>query len=391
MAKKVAIVSCYFKNNYGSMLQAYATQKILDNNGILNETINVTNNEDFSKGKKKYYLSQIFNLGFIKSKFGMIKLKFDKKLNKELGKNIAIRDKKYKEFEKRFHLTSEYTTYEKLNALAKEKYSDVIVGSDQLWLPVNVVADYYTLNWVPDNVNKISYATSFGISKVPEKYRNLYKNFLERIEHVSVREEAGVKLVNELAMKDAKLVCDPTILLTKEEWNEIVPKKRIIPEKYILCYFLGNSIEYRKFAERLKEKTGYIIVSLNHADEYVKYSDIFADKTPYDIGPSEWINLIQNAEYICTDSFHGTVFSLINNKKFFTFRRFSNKNKMSTNSRIESLFEIVDLKERLLNGDENIDDVIRLDIDYKLVNKKISVFRDESKEWLLNAICNGKK
>jgi len=386
VAKRVAIVSCYFKNNYGSMLQAYATQKVLDNNNILNETINIANNKDFSNGKKKYYLSQIFNFGFIKSKFGMVKLKIDKKLNKELGNNISIRDKKYKEFEKNFHLTSEFSTYKELNTFVTMRYSDVIVGSDQLWLPVNVVADYYTLNWVPDKINKISYATSFGISKVPDKYRNLYKSFLSRIEHVSVREEAGVRLVNELAMKDAKLVCDPTLLLTKEEWDEIVPKKRIIAEKYILCYFLGNSIEYRKFAERLKEKTGYIIVSLNHADEYVKYSDVFADKTPYDIGPGDWINLIQNAEYICTDSFHGTVFSLINNKKFFTFRRFNNKNKMSTNSRIESLFEIISLKERLLDGNENIDDVIKLDIDYRLVNEKLASFREDSKKWLLAVV-----
>ena len=82
MAKKVGIVSCYFKDNYGSMLQAYATKKILDNNNIPNETININNNIDFKKGKRKYYISQIFNFNFIKSKFGMIKLKLDKKIVK---------------------------------------------------------------------------------------------------------------------------------------------------------------------------------------------------------------------------------------------------------------------------------------------------------------------
>ena len=82
--KKVGIVSCYFKNNYGSMLQAYATKKILDNNNIPNETINIDNNIDFKKGKRKYYASQLFNFKFIKSKFGMIKLKLDKKIVKDL-------------------------------------------------------------------------------------------------------------------------------------------------------------------------------------------------------------------------------------------------------------------------------------------------------------------
>lgn len=386
MNKKVGIVSCYFKHNYGSMLQAYATQQVLDNMGIENETINIDENVDFANGKKKYYMTQITNFTFIKSKLGMIKLKFDKKLKKDLGKNISIRDKKYKEFEQKFKLTAPYKTYSELTEKCKD-YSSVLVGSDQLWLPVNVVADYYTLNWVPDDVNKISLATSFGVSTVPDKYKDSYKKFLDRIENLSVRESAGVKLVSELSNKEATLVCDPTLLLTKQEWMEIQQEERIIKDKYILCYFLGNNIEHRKFAERLKEKTGYKIVSLNHADEYVKYSDIFADETPYDIGPAEWINLIRNAEYVCTDSFHGTVFSLINNTKFFTFERYSNKNsKVSTNSRIYSLLEIVNLKERILSGTENVEDVLKYNIDFDKVNTKLADFRNESKAFLEKAL-----
>lgn len=390
MNKKVGIVSCYFKHNYGSMLQAYATQQVLDNIGIENETINIDENVDFANGKKKYYMTQITNFTFIKSKLGMIKLKFDKKLKKDLGNNISVRDKKYKEFEQKFRLTAPYKTYAELTKKCKD-YSSVLVGSDQLWLPVNVVADYYTLNWVPDDVNKISLATSFGVSTVPDKYKDSYKKFLNRIDNLSVRESAGVKLVSELSDKEATLVCDPTLLLTKQEWMEIQQEERIIKDKYILCYFLGNNIEHRKFAERLKEKTGYKIVSLNHADEYVKYSDIFADETPYDIGPAEWINLIRNAEYVCTDSFHGTVFSLINNTKFFTFERYSNKNsKVSTNSRIYSLLEIVNLKERILSGTENVDDVLKYNIDFDKVNTKLADFRNESKAFLEKALSKEK-
>lgn len=385
--KKVGIVSCYFKDNYGSALQAYATKKILDNNNIPNETINIDSNKDFKKGKRKYYLSQIFNFSFIKSKLGMIKMKFDKKLNKELGKNIAIRAKKYKEFRKEFNLSRACTDYKGLTQLAEEKYSDVIVGSDQLWLPVNVVADYYTLNWVSDSINKISYSTSFGVSTIPKKYKDLYKSFLARLNHLSVREDSGVKLIKEISDIDAKLVCDPTLLLTKEEWEEVAIKDRIIEDKYILCYFLGNNIEHRKFAERLKKETGYKIVSLNHADEYVKYSDIFADIAPYDIGPKEWINLIKNSEYVCTDSFHGTVFSLLFNKTFFNFRRHNTKNKNSTNSRLDSLLKIAEVNtERILTGKENVKDILEYKIDFDKVNKNIKKFREESKKWLLNSI-----
>ena len=167
MNRKVGIVSCYFKHNYGSMLQAYATQKILDDMGIENETINIDKNIDFKNGKKKYYLGQILNFSFIKTKFGMLKLKLDKKLNKDSGNNIKIRDKKHDEFISNFNLTKPYETYNELTEMCEKNYTSVLVGSDQLWLPVNVVADYYTLNFVPEKINKISYSTSFGFSKVP--------------------------------------------------------------------------------------------------------------------------------------------------------------------------------------------------------------------------------
>jgi len=385
---KVGIVSCYFKHNYGSMLQAYATQEVLNNLGIKNETINIESNKDFKKGKKKYYKSQLFNFSFIKSKFGMIKLKIDKKLNKKLAKNILIRDNKYEEFKKIFNLTEPFDSYNDLNRYAKE-CSNILLGSDQLWLPVNVVADYYTLNWVPDEINKISYATSFGISKIPDKYKEDYEKFLNRINYLSTREETGCKIIKELIDKEAKLVCDPTMLLSKQEWNGIENKEPIISDKYILCYFLGKNIKHRKFAEELKKKTGYKIVSLNHADEYVKYSDKFADITPYDVGPLEFLNLIKNAEYVCTDSFHGTVFSLINNKIFFTFERYKNKNeKISTNSRIYSLLETIGLENRLIKDDNNIKEILNSEIDFKPVNEKLSDFREDSKRFLTEALKN---
>lgn len=386
--KKVGLVTCYFKSNYGSLLQAYATQKFLDSLKIENETINIDKNIDFKKGKRKYYTSQIFNFTFVKSKLGMIKLKFDKKINKELGKNISIREKKFKEFRNQFRLTKELNTYAELKEYCKN-FDNVLVGSDQLWLPVNVVSDYYTLNWVPDEINKISFSTSFGISSIPEKYEELYKKFLNRINYLSTREESGKKIIKDLTGRDAKVVCDPTLLFNKEEWMDIQEKEAIIKEKYILCYFLGNSIEYRKFAERLKEKTGYKIISINHCDEYVKYSDVFADETPYDIGPAEFLNLIRNAEYVCTDSFHGTVFSLINNVKFFVFRRYNKKSKVSTNSRLDSLLETVNLKERLLEGNEDIDKAIEMNIDFSNVNKKLEEFRSDSKEFLEKALNRG--
>ena len=383
--KKIGLVSCYFKNNYGSQLQAYATQKILKEYGFDVETINVSKNKDFSNGKKKYYLSQVFNFNFIKTKFGMVKLLVDKKINKELGKNISVRNSKLKEFRRNYNLTAAYKNYLELKEASK-LYDYIVVGSDQLWLPVNVVADYYTLNWVDESVKTISYSTSFGVSNIPKKYENKYKIFLNKIDCISTREDAGQKIIKNLTDRNAQVVCDPTILFNKEEWMEIQKKEPIYKDKYILCYFLGNSIEYRKFAERLKEKTGCKIVSINHCDEYVKYSDEFADEIPYDIDPGDFLNLIRNAEFVCTDSFHGTVFSLINNRKFFCFRRHNKKSKNSTNSRLDSLLSRVNLNKRLLDGNEEIEEVLNWDIDFEDVNQKIEEFRNDSKAFLENAL-----
>ena len=390
MSKKVGIVSCYFKHNYGSMLQAFATKKILDYNNIPNETIDISNLVDFSKGRKKYYFSQITNFKFIKSKFGMIKFKLDKMINKDLKRNIRIRDKKYNSFIKEYNLSRKCKTYKDLGELSKEKYSDVIVGSDQLWLPVNVVADYYTLNWVPNNINKISYATSFGFSNIDSKYNELYKSFLKRINHLSVREESGVKIVNKLGL-DAKLVCDPTLLLTRNEWEELIDDNRIINEEYILCYFLGNNIDHRKFAEKLKKETGLKIVSLNHSDEYVKYSEVFADYKPYDIGPMDFVNLIKHSKFVLTDSFHATVFSIIFNKEFYDFRRFKDNNIISTNSRLDSLLNKLNIpKSRIISGKESLKDIVKDKIDYQIVNEKVEIFRNESKKWLLDSLSQSK-
>ena len=155
--------------------------------------------------------------------------------------------------------------------------------------------------------------------------------------------------------------------------------------KEIMCIrCLGGS--HRKFAERLKEKTGLKIVSLNHADEYVRYSDKYCDYAPYDIGPKEFINLIKNAEYVLTDSFHGTIFSIIFNKKFYIFKRYK-ESKYSTNSRIDSLIDTFKIpKEIILSGTESIEKVLSYKIDYELTNKIVKEIRKKSIDWLLKSI-----
>lgn len=387
--KKIALVSCYFKHNFGSQLQAFALQDFLSKNGYNVENIDVEKLNDFSKNKKEYYKKNFFNFKFILSKLGMLKLIILKKFFKK--SNFKIRDNKFNEFKHNFKLSKKFSSYDELSNECIDRYTDVIVGSDQLWLPVNVFADYYTLNWVPNSVNKISYSTSLGINYIPKKYAQKYETFLKRINHLSVRENKAKELIEKNFDLEAKVNCDPTFLLSCDEWLKLTGAKHRINEKYIFVYFLGKNKKHWDFVKKLKEKTGFKIVSLNHCDEYFRYADKCCDISLYDVNPFDFIDLIHFAEYVCTDSFHGSVFSILNNKDFFTFRRFSDKKIGSTNSRIYSLLGKFDLENRLLYGNENIDDVLTIKTNYNKINAIIADYRNESIKWLLKSLANTKK
>lgn len=202
----------------------------------------------------------------------------------------------------------------------------------------------------------------------------------EKVEH------SGQKLVKEIANRDVPVVCDPTLLFTGDEWMAIQQKEPIVKEKYILCYFLGNNPPHREFAKRLKEATGRKIIALTHLDEFVKSDEGYADETPYDIDPADFLNLIRNAEYVCTDSFHCSVFSILYKRQFFTFRRYNRNTKQSTNSRLDTLFHMAGITGRLLTGEENIANCLKIETDFESVHKKLEGIRQKSYEYLLSAL-----
>lgn len=387
--KKTAIVSCYFIHNYGSMLQAYATQKLLDKLNIENETINISGFlGEFRKAQYSYILKSGINSEIFRDRLGKAKNVIVKKLlNNDYTRNIRQRDIKFDDFaESRIRKSQVYVSLEDLANKCSDNYETVLIGSDQLWLPANIAADYYTLNFVPDKVNSVAYATSFGVSELPRDIVEMAGKFLSRIKHISVREQAGQKIIKELTGRTVPVVCDPTLLFTGEEWMEIQQKDRIIEEPYIFCYFIGSTRIHRDFVRRLKKETGLKIVALTHVDHYMKSDEGYADYTPYDIGPSEFLNLIRNASYVCTDSFHSTVFSILYKKEFFEFKRYTENTKQSTNSRLDTLFDLVDIHDRMLDGDEDIQKCLNLKIDYEKVHRNLALVREESYRYLRAAL-----
>lgn len=391
--KKTAIVSCYFIYNYGSVLQAYATQKILDQFGIENETINVSGFlQSFRKAQYLYIIKSGITSELFRDRLGKAKNIFVKNfLHNQYTKNIEKRDIKFNQFiEENINLSDIYLSLDELSKQCNTKYKAVLIGSDQLWLPANIAANYYTLNFVPEELNSVAYATSFGVASLPNNITESAKKFLSRIKHLSVREQAGQILIENITGRKVPIVCDPTLLFTGKEWLNVQNEEPVTNGFYIFCYFIGDSLAHREFACRMKKETGCKIVALTHIDYYIKNDEGYADETPYNIGPAEFINLIRNATYVCTDSFHCSVFSILYRKNFFVFHRYTQDTRYSTNNRLETLLNIVNIPERILEGHESIQSCLDMKIDYDSVNVKLDNIRQISFNYLKKALADTK-
>jgi hypothetical protein len=383
--KKLGICACYQHKNYGSQLQSYATTVELARRNIDFEII---------RYKKKTTpllliksLPRLLNPIFINDRIiETSQKKMMLKLHPQLAQDNAVRNAAFDKFsQSRFKkLSPVYYGYEQLKEQSK-KYTAVMVGSDQLWSPSGITSNFYNLMFADDNTVKISYATSFGVSQINPKYHKIYNTFLNRLDFISIRENSGKKIVEELSSNKAEVVCDPVILLDAEQWLKEIPNKRLYDEPYIFAYFLGKSAEYRDAVTKFAKQKGLKIVTEPHMDSYNKADENFGDYTPFDIGPAEFVNLIRNAEYVFTDSFHGSVFSMLYQKHFLVFNRYSDNSSSSKNSRIDSFCKNYGLSDRRYNG--NIADVENK-INYEDVLGKVDEHRQKSKAFLDRALAD---
>ena len=355
---KVGIVSCYFQHNYGSMLQAYATQMALDQLGYENETIDISGfQSEIRNAKLRYFIKASLTSDILRYKFGMAQSVLRRKLlQNEYASMSMLRDQKFESFQKKyFRMSAPCSSKAQLGEKCRAEYGAVIVGSDQLWLPANIAARRGSI-------------------------------FLKKLRHISVREASGQRLVKMLTERRVPVVCDPTLLFSGEEWLSLQQEKPLLDEPYILCYFLGKNKLHRQFAQRLRQATGCRIVALPHLDEFVRADDQYADEKRYDIDPADFLNLIRHAAFVCTDSFHCSVFSILYRKSFFTFRRYQDTTIHSTNSRLDSLFQMLGLSERLLSGDESVSDCLNLRTDEQKVNLRLAQLRENSYQYLKSAL-----
>ncbi|WP_446787725.1 polysaccharide pyruvyl transferase family protein [Macellibacteroides fermentans] len=392
--KKLGLCVRYDCNNYGSMLQVYATQAVIRKMKWDYEII-LYDKKNFAFLIKN--ISRLFNPYFIEDKVMLISKKIKIKRHPNIEQNNSTRIGKIEQYRKKY-IGPYSTVYKGYNNLVKgaSKYDAIMVGSDQLWTPAGIKSKFYNLIFVPDSIKKISFATSFGVYSIPQSQIETTKYYLDRINYLSVREMQGQEIVKNLIGRNAMVALDPTLMFNSTEWMEMFPDNKMSDEPYILAYFLGTNSEHREAVLELKKKTNLKVITCPHMDDFVESDLDFGDEQRFDVDPVDFLNLIRGASFVATDSFHGSVFSILHHKNFVVFNRFKESEKKSKNSRIDSLCNLLGLEDRRYTTKGNIYNQMVAPIDFAFVDKKLDSLRKETYDFLWEALtenegsCNGK-
>ncbi len=375
-AKKIGLVSSYKVLNYGAVLQSLATVKFLQARSFDVECINYKKDKSIVQILRSLPLLLISDVR--QMKMDSVKRKvYTKFFSGHLKKHFSLRKNCFEKFVKEHFVESKpIYGYSKLKEAGK-KFDATIVGSDQVWHPINFGTHLNDLSWVADSIPKIAYASSFGVSEIPAIQKKTTRRYLNSLNNISTRENAGATIVKNLTGKDVPVVCDPSVLYDASFWNNFAIETKPCEGDYILCYFLGKSPEHRMLANTLKAKTGAKIISLPHVSSINKVDFDFGDVQDFAVGPGEFLGLIKNAAYVCTDSFHASVFSILYHRNFVVCNRYK-AGHGSKNSRIDTLLKVAGLEARRKTSDFEDCSIFNVPIDYSLVDSKLESYRKES-------------
>ena len=301
--KKIGIITVQkAPENYGACLQCYALWKFIKNQGHWCELIDLVRpwSPDYLESKR------------FKEKHPKAQIPFYKRILKSLvdsRKKIPIENKNFQAF----NALMDYSdTYYSVDSLYDNPpvYDVYVAGSDQIWNPLMpFINDPYFLTFVPQGKKKISYASSFAVKEIPEGVWPSRPDWLDDYQAISVRETSGVDIVNNYFKKQATTVVDPTMLLTKNEWEELL----ILPqtnEKYLFVYTLQYNQQIVDKAVGLAKDQGLMVYVVVSSTTGIRPEQNDGVRYIYTAGPKEWLGYIHAADYVITDSFHGSVFFL---------------------------------------------------------------------------------
>lgn len=359
--KKTATVTWITYRNFGTFLQAYALQKVIIMLGYENTILS-----------DKNIIESFRNPSVIYSILSRIK-RFVLSLKKQ---PIGILDSKYcyDRFAKQFmKIDYDWKNQEELN----DRYDTFLCGSDQIWSPNVPFHSYYYLEFT--DKKKIAYAPSMGSFNYPENKISIIKPYLEKFSFLSVREVQGEKIIKEKFNLNCQTVIDPTLLLERTDWENLITKDS--DKEYVLCYLLTYNKKYLQYVRKFADTKGYELRVFITDPRYIKFADI-----PLYVGPLEFLSEIRNSTYFFTDSFHGSVFGILFERDFYTFKRFKDGAKNNQNSRVLNLFEKLNLLDRFLSEEElnSVENLVL--IDYPLVRERLKLEREKSLSFLKGAL-----
>lgn len=373
---KIGILTHVLATNYGGILQNWALQQVLKDNGYDPVTIDYY-----------YPLSlKVCALSFA-----------SRIIRRARGEKIPLRAwtwpheddiiaKNTKRFVKEYVSTTPKCKITRLSNSSTIGLDGYIVGSDQVWRAEGrPIAKFFLSDFVKLEVPKVAYAASFGTqcwnysSRETKRCRNLAKLF----SGISVRESDAVNLCRDNLNVDAKLVLDPTLLLTCNDYEELIRNSYTLPsldKKSLMVYILDSSKEKDCIVDAMSQRLGLSISSVR-AEKY--FSEVGTAEIQRCIFPSieDWLYGFKKADFVVTDSFHGTVFAIIFNKPFATII-----NEKRGASRIYSILGLLGLEDRMVSDSRDIDSVLYQDIDYEKINRLLQNMRVDSLNFLVQSL-----
>jgi len=382
---KIGIITAHVWNNYGSLFQAYALSVFLRKHHNSVEIIDYHQISDSSKISTLY--KSVRSDGIVKTLIiviNIIKSTLIHRLNKQHFNKLSY---ECNLFRQRYLPLSgkKYTSSDQLKQISS-KYDAYIVGSDNIWLFIQVTDSIpvhmkpYLLDFVDSNKLKIAYAPSMGEPNLPDGKHDNIIHYLNSFDALSVRGLSTVRLIESLPNTNPVFnALDPTFLLSEANWDKDFPEITTSPEKlpYILIYSIYPRPSKEPifiFSKKLAKKLGLNIIHIGH---YKKYG--FSHYN--DVSVTEFIRYIKNASVILTNSFHGTCFSIIFRKPFYSFM----PGPIHSKTRITDLLSLFQLSDRFVDSVE-LAEKVPLNIDYHQVNTIIDYECSASKEWLLQAL-----
>lgn len=376
--KKLGISTVYTGYNYGSALQAFAVKKICEEFGYAGEVLHlggsVIPGRDVRIGKA---ISIVLRLMRAPKKT----LKSARAYAEGLSKNVPVETQRLFNSFICEYIDPVITNWQGLKLLGKQsQYVAFLCGSDQIWNADTLYVDpQYYLQYAPSH-KRIAYAPSFGRHTVAEYNKKPIGKYVKQIPYLSVREQSGVSIIQDIAGREADCLLDPTLYFNKQDWmNYLGLMAESEKQPYLLAYFLDEpSLLAKACIRKIADDNGWEIVALpQHQDA----ADWFDRTIP--AGPVEFVSTVANAAFVCTDSFHGTAFSLIMQVPFYTFeRQYGAGGKQS--ARIESLLNLVKLDQRYCLAQDALDTKVNFDVSEKILTAE----KERTKAYLTSAITD---